>query len=175
MTTTWNIDASHSEVGFKIRHLMISNVNGHFTNYTATVTTEYDNFETATIQFEAEAKTLTTGSEQRDAHLLAEDFFDAGAYPTIKFASSAFTKNSDGSYTVNGDLTIKGITKPMQLNAVNTGIAKDPWGQTKTAFEVEGKINRTEFGLVWNAPLETGGFLLSEEVTIHADVQFVKA
>lgn len=175
MTTTWNIDASHSEVGFKIRHLMISNVKGYFTNYSATVTTEDDQFETAAIQFEAEVKTLTTGSEQRDEHLLAEDFFDAGTFPTIKFASSAFTKNSVGSYTVNGDLTIKGITKPMQLKAVNTGIAKDPWGQTKTAFEVEGKINRTEFGLVWNAPLETGGVLLSEEVTIHADVQFVKA
>ena len=175
MTTTWKIDASHSEVGFKIRHLMISNVKGHFTNYSATVTTEDDQFETAAIQFEAEVKTLTTGSEQRDAHLLAEDFFDAGAHPTIKFVSSLFTKNSDGSYTANGELTIKGITKPLQLKAANTGLAKDPWGQTKTAFEIEGKINRTEYGLVWNAPLETGGVLLSEEVMIHADVQFVKS
>lgn len=174
-TTNWNIDASHSEVSFKVRHLMISNVRGNFTKFNASVTTEDDAFETAKITFEAEAASVTTHSEQRDAHIKSPDFFDIEKYPTLKFVSTRMEKTGENAYALHGDLTINATTKPVQFTVAMQGLGKDPWGQTKAGFEVSGKINRTDFGLVWNAPLETGGLLVSEEVSLHADVQFVKA
>lgn len=174
-TTTWNIDATHSEVGFKVRHLMISNVKGHFGKYSGSVTTEDDRFETAKISFEAETASISTGNEQRDGHLTSPDFFDAANHPAILFNSTAVTKISEQEFSIQGDLTMHGVTKNIEIKAVSAGVAKDPWGQTKTAFEISGKINRADFGLVWNAPLETGGVLLSEEVNLVAEVQMVKS
>jgi len=174
-TTTWNIDASHSEVGFKVRHLMLSNVKGHFSAFTASVVTEGDDFSTANIQFEAQVTSITTNNEQRDGHLKGADFFDAEQFPTVKFVSTSVAKVGDHQFTVVGNLTIKETTKSVELNVVSTGLAKDPWGQTKTAFDISTKINRNEFGLIWNAPLETGGVLLSEDVYINAEAQFIQA
>lgn len=174
-TTTWNIDPSHSEVSFKVRHLMISNVRGNFTKFSATATTEDDNFETAKITFEAEAASVTTHSEQRDAHIKSPDFFDTEKYPSVKFESTKMEKTGDKKYTLHGNLTINATTKPVHFNVELQGLGKDPWGQTKAGFEISGKINRTDFGLVWNAALESGGVLVSEEVSLHAEAQFVKA
>ena len=175
MSTTWNIDPAHSEVGFKIRHLMISNVKGHFGNYQSTLITEDENFDTAKVSFEAEVASISTDNEQRDAHLKAADFFDVETYPKITFNSTGVSKISEKEFLVTGDVTIKGITRSIQLNVMQSGMAKDPWGQTKIAFEINGTINRTDFGLVWNAPLETGGVLLSEEVKLLMEVQFSKS
>jgi polyisoprenoid-binding protein YceI len=174
-TTTWNIDASHSEVGFKVRHLMLSNVKGQFSAFTASVVTEGDDLSTAKIHFEAQIASITTNNEQRDGHLKGADFFDAEQFPTLKFESTTVTKVGDHQFTVTGNLTIKETTKSVELNVLSTGLAKDPWGQTKTAFEISAKINRNDFGLIWNAPLETGGVLLSEDVYINAEAQFIQA
>jgi polyisoprenoid-binding protein YceI len=174
-TTTWNIDPTHSEVGFKVRHLMISNVKGNFGKYTASLSTEGDDLTTAQINFEAEVASINTNNEQRDGHLKSGDFFDAEQFPHIKFSGSEVVKKDEHNYTVKGNLEIRSIAKPVELNVISSGIAKDPWGQSKIAFEISGKINRSEYGLTWNAPLEAGGVLLSDEIHLNAEVQFVKA
>lgn len=174
-TTTWNIDPTHSEIGFKIRHLMISNVKGHFDKYTGTFTTEGDDLATAKIVFEAETASINTNNEQRDGHLKSGDFFDAEQFPSIKFHSTEVKRKDDHNFVVKGDLEIRGILKSVELNVTGSGIAKDPWGNSKIAFDINGKINRSDFGLTWNAPLETGGLLLSDEIHLMAEVQFVKS
>jgi polyisoprenoid-binding protein YceI len=148
---------------------------GHFGNYQSTIITEDESFDTAKVSFEAEVASISTDNEQRDAHLKAADFFDVETYPKITFNSTGVSKISEKEFIVTGDLTIKGITRSIQLNVMQSGMAKDPWGQTKIAFEINGAINRTDFGLVWNAPLETGGVLLSEEVKLLMEVQFSKS
>ena len=173
-TTNWNYDASHSQVAFKIRHLMITNVKGEFMDCKATVTTEDNQFETAHISFEAAAASISTGNEQRDGHLKAADFFDVEKFPVIRFESKGMKKGAGHSYKINGHLTIRDITKPLEVIAVASELVKDPWGQTKVGFEVTAVINRGDYGLVWNAPLEAGGMLLSDDVYINAEVQFVK-
>lgn len=174
-TTTWNIDPTHSEIGFKVRHLMISNVKGNFGKYTASLSTEGDDLTTAQINFEAEVASINTNNEQRDGHLKSGDFFDAEQFPHIRFSGSEVVKKDEHNYTVKGNLEIRSIAKPVELSVISSGIAKDPWGQSKIAFEISGKINRSEFGLTWNAPLEAGGVLLSDEIHLNAEVQFVKA
>ncbi len=174
-TTTWNLDASHSDVGFKVRHLMITNVKGRFEKFTATAITEDDQFETAKIKFEVDVNSINTGNEQRDGHLKAADFFDTEHHPSITFESVGMTKVKENEYKVMGNLTVKGITKSIEVSAIVSELVKDPWGQTKVGFEVTTKIDRADYGLVWNAPLETGGLLLSDDVYLHADVQFIKA
>lgn len=173
-TTTWNFDASHSHIAFKVRHLMITNVKGEFTKCTASVTTEDDQFESAKINFETEVSSITTGNEQRDGHLKGAEFFDAEKFPTLSFESNGMTKTGKNSFKINGNLTIKGITKEIEVIVLASDLVKDPWGQTKIGFEVNAVINRADFGLVWNAPLETGGMLLSDDVYVNAEVQFVK-
>ncbi|MFL5753618.1 MAG: YceI family protein [Bacteroidia bacterium] len=173
--TKWAIDPAHSEIGFKIKHLMISNVNGSFKKYSGTVETEQeDDFKNASIQFEADVNSIDTANEQRDGHLRTGDFFESEKYPKLKFTSSKTEPVGDGKYYVHGDMTIKDVTKPITFEAEFSGIAKDPYGQTKAGFEIRGKINRKDFGLTWNAPLETGGMLLSDEVKIHGEVQLIK-
>ena len=174
-TTTWNLDVTHSEIGFKIRHLMISNVKGNFGKYTGSFTTDGEDLSTAQIAFEAETASINTNNEQRDGHLKSGDFFDVEQFPHISFKSTEVTKKDEHHFTVKGHLEIKSVAKPVELEVISSGIAKDPWGQTKIAFEINGKINRSEFGLTWNAPLETGGLLLSDEIHLNAEVQFVKA
>jgi polyisoprenoid-binding protein YceI len=173
-TTTWKVDASHSEVGFKVKHLMITNVRGSLGQFDIEAQTQQDDFENVNVSFTGQVASITTGSEQRDGHLMGADFFDAENHPMISFVASGMKKKSDDEFELNGDLTIRGVTKPIALNVEYSGLAKDPWGQIKAGFVVEGKINRIDFGLVWNAPTETGGLLVSDEVKIHSEIQMVK-
>lgn len=175
MSTNWNLDPTHSEIGFKVKHLMITNVTGYFQTFTASVTTEGDDFSTAKISFEADINSVNTNNEQRDGHLKSADFFDAANFPKITFASTRLEKKDDENYVLYGDLTIRGISKPVSLQAEFGGIGKDPWGNLKAGFTLNGKINRNDWNLSWNAPLEAGGLLVSEDVRLFAEVQFVKA
>jgi len=172
-TTKWALDPTHSELQFKVKHLMITTVTGSIKSFQAELASEGDDFSNATISFSGDIASIDTGNADRDNHLKSGDFFEAEKYPTINFKSTSVEK--DGSdYTVKGDLTIKDVTKPVKLNAEFGGIATDPWGNTKAGFTLSGKINRTEFGLTWNAALETGGVMVSEEVKILGELQFVK-
>ncbi len=167
----WGLDPTHSEVQFKVKHLMITNVTGQFNVISASIETEVGDFSDATIHFSADASTVNTGNEQRDGHLRGSDFFDAETYPHITFESTNYNA-SEGKVT--GNLTIRNVTKPVSFEAEFSGTNKDPWGNEKAGFSLTGKINRTDFDLNWNAALEAGGVLVSEEVRIAAEVQFVK-
>lgn len=173
MKTTWKIDELHSEIQFKIKHLVISTVTGSFSKFSAEAETNGDDFAGGKINFTADVSSISTGSEQRDGHLKSPDFFDVANHPTIEFLSDKVTKSDEG-YIVNGILTIRGISKPVKLNVEFGGTAKDPYGNFKAGFEVSGKINRSEFGLTWNAATEAGGIVVSDEVKIAANVQMVK-
>ena len=170
----WKIDASHSEVLFKVKHMMITNVTGHFTEIEGSIETEEEDFTTAMVDFKAKTASVNTNSEQRDTHLRSAEFFDADQFPTVNFKSTRVTKGAGNAYQMEGDLTLHGITKNINLQIEFGGINKDPWGQTKAGFTVNGKINRGDFGLVWNSVLETGGVLVSEEVRISAEVQLIR-
>jgi polyisoprenoid-binding protein YceI len=167
--STWIIDPAHSEVGFKVKHLMINSVKGQFKKIEGTVISDKDDFKDAKISFTAEAASVDTGSEQRDVHLKSAEFFDVEKFPQITFVSDSFDGN-----TLKGQLTMLGVTKPVTLQVEFGGTAKDPWGNTKAGFTLSGKINRKDWGLNWNAALETGGFLVSEEVSIISEIQLVK-
>ncbi len=172
-TTHWSLDPAHSELQFKVKHLMITTVTGSLKIFNATIVTEGDDFQDAQVTFEAETASIDTGNGDRDNHLKSADFFDAEQFPVIGFKSSGMEKDGN-DYVLKGDLTIKGVTKAVKLNAEFGGIATDPWGNTKAGFTLNGKINRTDFGLTWNAALETGGVMVSEEVKVAAELQFVK-
>ena len=169
MATKWNLDPTHSEITFKVKHMMISNVKGEFRNFTAEIDSDDDTFKNAKVNATIQTDSIDTNNADRDAHLKGEDFFNAAKNPTITFTSDAL--NDD----ITGNLTIDGITKPIKLDVDFGGINTDPWGNTKAGFSFEGKINRKDFGLNWNAALETGGVLVSDEVKIAGDLQFVKA
>lgn len=171
---TYTLDSAHSEIGFKIRHMMISTVTGTFKSYSGEMISEKDDFTDAQFTFEADVNSIDTGNEQRDAHLKADDFFDANNYPKITFKSTKVEKKGDSTYKLYGDLTIKNITKPIELDVEYNGTVKDPWGQIKLGFEVNGKISRSDFGLKWNAIMETGGVMLSEEVKLFANIELQK-
>jgi polyisoprenoid-binding protein YceI len=176
MATKWILDPSHSEVQFKVKHMMISNVSGEFTKFDASVETEGDDFQTAKVTFTVDVDSLTTKNEQRDGHLKSADFFDAGNFPQMKFVSTKYENvDNDGSYEIYGDLTIHGITKPVKLDAEFGGVIKDPWGSTRAGITVTGKINRKEFGLTWSGTTETGSLIVSDEVRLHVALEFVKA
>jgi polyisoprenoid-binding protein YceI len=172
--TKWILDSTHSELGFKIKHLMITNVSGAFKNFSAEVETDEEDFNRARINLSAEIASITTNNEQRDAHLLASDFFEAELYPTLTFQSTKIEKKDSDTFTLFGELTLKGITRPVTLNVECSGVTKDPWGGERAGFVVSGKINRGDWGLNFNAALETGGVVLSEEVKIYSEVQLVK-
>ena len=174
-TTKWVLDPTHSELQFKVKHLMISNVTGSFTNLTGEVETEGDDISTGKINFSVGVDSISTNNEQRDGHLKSPDFFDVANHPAITFESTEFRKESEEGYKLNGNLTMHGVTKPVALDVEFGGIGKDPWGNTRAGFTVNGKINRTDFGLTYNAALETGGVLLSEDVKLHANVEFVRS
>ncbi|MGN6645609.1 MAG: YceI family protein [Cytophaga sp.] len=171
-TTNWIIDASHSEIQFKVKHLVITTVTGSFTEFSGTVEAG-DTFENANISFEANTASISTNSEQRDGHLKSGDFFDVEKFPKLSFKSTKFSKKGDG-FELTGNLTIKDVTNTVTLAVEYGGTAKDPWGNTKAGFEVTGKINRKDFGLTWNAPTEAGGVLVSDEVKLIANVQLLK-
>ncbi|MDQ2720531.1 MAG: YceI family protein [Bacteroidota bacterium] len=172
--TKWAIDPMHSEVTFKIKHLMISTVTGHFKKFNLEGETETDDFNTAKkIEFTAEIDSIDTNNEQRDAHLKSPDFFSSEEFPQIKFSSTSYKAKGDDA-EINGNITIKGITKPITLDVEFGGIVVDPYGQTKAGFTVMGKLSRKEFGLIYNPLTEAGGVLLGDEIKINAEIQLVK-
>lgn len=173
--TTWTIDPSHSEIGFKVKHLMISNVRGHFNDFEGSITSDGNDFSKAEVEVSIKSASIDTRDEKRDGHLRAEDFFDADNHPTITFSGKSVEGNSHkGAFTLQGDLTIKGVSKPVTLEAKFEGLMSDPWGNEKAVFQIEGKIQRKEWGLNWNAALEAGGVLVSDEVWINCEVQLAR-
>lgn len=173
--STWNLDKAHSNIGFKVKHMMITNVSGEFTDFDVQLAALQPDFSDANIQFEAKVASINTKNEQRDAHLKSADFFDADSFSVIKFVSSSFTKKSETDYLLEGTLTIKGVSKTVKLDVEYGGTFVDPWGVAKAGFSLQGKISRDEFNLGWNAVLESGGVLVSNEVKLFAELQFSKA
>lgn len=174
-TTNWTFDPIHSELGFKIKHLMITNVSGSFKNFQVDISIEGNDFITAQVVTKADMHSINTNNEQRDAHLRNADFFEADTYPELVFTSTRIEKVDDETFYMHGDLTLKGITKPVTLTVEHSGLTKDPWGSERIGFVVTGKIKRSEWGINFNAALETGGVVLSEEVKIYSEIQLVKA
>ncbi|MFY7786327.1 MAG: YceI family protein [Thermoflexibacteraceae bacterium] len=172
-TNKWALDITHSEIQFKIKHLMITNVTGGFTKYDVQVSSTGDDFTNANISFTADVASINTNNEQRDGHLKSADFFDAEKFPQITFQSTSFSKVG-GDYELQGNLTIKGVGKPVKLSVEYGGLGKDPWGNIKAGFTISGKINRTDWGLGWNVALEAGGVLVGEDVKISCEIQLVK-
>ncbi|MDR6967709.1 polyisoprenoid-binding protein YceI [Flavobacterium arsenatis] len=173
-TTKWSIDPTHSEIGFKVKHMMFTNVSGSFQKFDASIETEDDNFENAKIEFSGDVDSITTGNADRDTHLLSPDFFDAEKFPKLTFSATSFNKQNEGEYELKGELTLHGVTKPVKLEVEFGGLAKDPWGNVKTGMSITGKINRKDWDLNWNSALEAGGVLVGEEVKLHIELQFVK-
>jgi polyisoprenoid-binding protein YceI len=173
ITTKWAIDPSHSEIQFKVKHLMITTVTGTFKEFGAEVELEGDDLTNANVSFWANTASIFTNDEKRDGHLRSGDFFDSEKFPKLSFKSTRI-EGSGNDWKVTGDLTIKDVTKPVTLNVEWSGQAKDPWGNTKAGLQLSGKIDRKEFGLTWNAALEAGGMLVSDEVRILAEVQLAK-
>ena len=175
MSTTWNLDPSHSEIQFKVRHMMITNVGGQFEKFDAQVETDGDDFTTARIRFTADIDSINTNNEQRDTHLKSADFFDAENHPQLVFEGSKLEKIDEENYKLHGTLTIRGVSKEVVLNVEYGGMVKDPWGMMRVGFVVEGKLNRKEYGLHWSAVTEAGGLVVSDEVKLIATVEFTKA
>lgn len=173
--TKWTIDTAHSEITFKVKHLVISTVTGRFNEFDAAIETDNDEFENATITFEAAIESINTGNEDRDNHLKSDDFFNAAEYPKMNFTSTSFRKTGDGEYKLTGDLTIRGNTKTIELDAEYGGTVVDPYGNNKAGFEVIGKIKRKEFGLKWGAVTEAGSVVVSDEVKLNLNVQFKRS
>ncbi len=172
--TKWSIDPTHSDVSFKVKHLMISTVTGHFNKFNLVGETETDDFNTAKkIEFTADIDSIDTNNEQRDAHLKSADFFNAEQHPQIVFSGTKYDANGEEG-KLYGSLTIAGVTKPITLNVEFGGIVVDPYGQIKAGFTVTGKISRKEFGLTYSAVTETGSVLLGDEIKINAEIQLVK-
>ena len=173
-TTKWNLDPSHSEITFKVRHMMITNVTGSFQKFDAQVETVDENFDTAKIRFTADIDSITTNNEQRDGHLKSADFFDAGSHPQLVFESTSMERKGSDEYKLHGNLTLRGITKPVTLDVEYGGTIKDPWGLTRAGFTIDGKINRKDFGLHWSAVTEAGSLVVSDDVKLHCTVEFTK-
>ncbi|HLX93042.1 MAG TPA: YceI family protein [Puia sp.] len=173
-TTRWILDPTHSVLGFKIKHLMISNVSGSIKQFNAEIKTDDADFSSAQIDLTAEMGSLSTSNEQRDAHLRSSDFFEVEQHPQLHFKSTKVEKSDNETFTVHGDLTIKGITNPVKLEVEFGGLVKDPWGGERAGFVITGKINRSAWGINFNGVLESGGVVLSDEVKIHSEVELVK-
>jgi len=170
----WVLDPSHSEILFKVKHLMITNVKGEFRNFTGEINAVENDFNAALINVNIDATSIFTNDDNRDTHLKSADFFDADNHKELSFESTSFKKIDEENNVLTGNLTIKGVTREVKLNVEFGGINKDPWGNEKAGFSLEGKISRKDWGLNWNAALETGGVLVSDEVKLSAEVQFVK-
>ncbi len=174
--TKWSIDHAHSEIAFKVRHLMISYVKGTFKTFDASIYTIGKNFKTADIDLWIDASSINTGDTKRDEHLKSADFFDTEKHKQITFTSSTMRKSGpEGNHELWGELTLKGITKNLKLNAQFGGTSKDPWGNEKVGFSVSGIIKRSDWELEWNKALETGGLILGNEVTVSCEVELINA
>jgi polyisoprenoid-binding protein YceI len=173
--TTWQVDPTHTSVGFAVKHLVIATVKGQFGSVTGAITVDERNPRDARVEVEIDAKSIDTRTEQRDAHLRSPDFLDVEKFPTIRFASKRIEGDVAGDFRLIGDLTIRGTTRETVLEVTNEGRARDPWGNERAVFSAKTKINRAEFGLTWNQALETGGVLVGEDVKISIDVELVKA
>jgi polyisoprenoid-binding protein YceI len=173
--STWTLDKDHSEIKFKAKHLMITTVTGEFKSYSATVENADDDFSNALISFEADVASINTRNEQRDGHLKSDDFFNAEQYPKLTFKATGMNKVSDKAYTLNGDMTIRDVTRQVSLIVEFAGVTKDPWGQTKAGFSFAGKLNRKDFGLKFHVVNEAGDLLVSDEIKLEGEIQLLKA
>lgn len=167
----WNIDPTHSEIQFKVKHLVISTVTGYFRSFNGTLKTEGENFEGADVTFEADIDSIDTNNNDRDTHLKSDDFFNAEEFPKLKFESTSFKNTGGDSYELTGNMTIRDTTKEITLDVTHGGTVEDPYGQTKAGFEINGSLNRKEFGLKWNAVTEAGSVVVGDEVKLHMNVQ----
>ena len=167
----WNIDTSHSEIAFKVKHLVISTVRGTFDNFEGSVVAADDTFNNAAIAFSAQVDSVNTNSKQRDGHIVSPDLFDAVKFPTLSFSSTSVKNTNGKELDIKGDLTMKGVTKSINFKAAFNGIAKGMDGKRVAAFDLSLEINRNDFGISWNAPIETGGLVVSEQVKIEASLE----
>ena len=174
VATKWAIDTAHSEIQFKVKHLMLTQVTGQFTQFAGQVEMEETQLETAQISFTADTVSISTGNEQRDGHLRGEDFFNSEVYPQLLFTNGKIVNSTTG-LILTGDMTIRDTTNRVELPVEFGGLGIDPWGNQKLGFSINGKINRKDFGLVWNSALEAGGFLVSDDVRIIAEIQLAKS
>ena len=170
---TYAIDPAHSTIGFVARHAMVTKTRGKFDEFEGTITVA-ENIADSKAEATIKAASINTGNEDRDAHVKGDDFFSVEQYPELTFSATSFDVNETGNGTVTGDLTIKGTTKPVTLNVEAEGLAEDPFGNTRFGFEATTKINRTDFGIDFNAPLKTGGVLVSEEIKIELEISAIK-
>jgi polyisoprenoid-binding protein YceI len=172
--TNWEFDKSHSKVGFSVTHLLITDVEGQFKSFEGKIVSPGDDFKDATVEFSADIASIDTDNDKRDNHLKSDDFFNAEKFPKMIFKSKSFTTVDGKTYKLVGDLTIRDVTKEVELDVKYNGMVKDPWGNTKTGFSLEGVINRFDFNLKWNSAIESGGLVVGEDVTISAKLQLVK-
>lgn len=173
--TSWGIDTTHSEVHFKVKHLVIATVTGAFNSFSGKVESEGEDFNGAKASFEIDANSIDTKQADRDAHLKSEDFFAAASYPTISFSHGVLKKVSGDTYKLAGDLTIRDVKKQVELDVEFGGIMKDPWGNIKAGFEITGKINRKDFGLTWSALTEAGGMVVGDDIKLILNIELAKA
>jgi polyisoprenoid-binding protein YceI len=173
-TTKWAIDPSHSEITFKVKHLVVATVTGKFTSFEGSLEAASENFSDANINFTADIASIDTGNADRDGHLKSDDFFNAEAFPKLTFKSTSFTKINDTDYKLVGDITLRDVTKSIELTAEYGGTMVDPWGNTKAGFELNGKISRKEFGLKWDVITEAGGAVVSDEVKLNLNIELHK-
>jgi len=173
--TLWKIDPTHSEIQFKVKHLVISTVTGDFKSFDGRIEADGEDFEHASAYFEADIDSISTNNEDRDNHLKSDDFFNAEEYPKLTFESSAFEVVGDNQYKVTGDLTIRDVTKSVELDVVHGGTVEDAYGNTKAGFEITGIINRKEFGLTWSAVTEAGNVVVGDDIKLQLNVQLVQS
>lgn len=172
--TNWDFDKSHSKIGFSVTHLLITDVEGQFKDFEATIVSPGDDFQNASIEFSADIASIDTDNEKRDGHLKSDDFFNAEKFPKMTFKGKSFTKVDAKNYKLVGDLTIRDVTKEVELDVKFNGTVKDPWGNTKAGFTLEGVVNRFDYNLKWNTAIEAGGLVVGEDVTILGKLQLVK-
>jgi polyisoprenoid-binding protein YceI len=172
--STWKLDASHSSIGFSVKHLMIATVKGSFGKFEASFSGNEGDLSKATVEAKIDVASIDTSNDQRDAHLRSPDFFEAEKFPAIAFVGKKIVGDAFGDFQIIGDLTIRGVTKEIALDVTFEGRAKDPWGNSRLGYTAKGKINRSEFGLTWNQALETGGVMVSDEVKISIEASFVR-
>lgn len=170
----WQIDKTHSHVGFTVRHMVVSKVPGEFTDFEGTINFDGTNFDKASVTFTIQAASITTNNEKRDAHLKSDDFFAAEKYPTLTFVSKKVTPGENGHFAVTGDLTMRGVTKEVTFDCEFNGVIQDPYGNTRAGFSAETEINRQDFGVSWSKSMDAGGLVVSDNVDINIEIEAVQ-